>query len=55
MFCKPCGKEIWVMVLEKAWAKYFGDYHVAEGMHIDEAMNILLGVPCIKVSMDKFN
>lgn len=42
------------MVLEKAWAKLFGDYHVAEGMHIDESMNILLGVPTIKVAMSNF-
>jgi len=51
LFCKPAGKEIWVMLLEKAWAKYMGDYHVSEGMHIDESMNVLLGVPTIKVSM----
>lgn len=26
MFTKPNGKEIWVMVLEKAWVKNFGSY-----------------------------
>lgn len=31
-FTRPNGKEIWVMILEKAWAKNFGTYMESEGM-----------------------
>jgi hypothetical protein len=42
------------MVLEKAWAKYFGDYRVAEAMHIDESAKILLGVPTLKFKIENW-
>lgn len=32
LFTRPNGREIWVMILEKAWAKNFGTYLSAEGM-----------------------
>ena len=32
LFVRPNGREIWVMILEKAWAKFFGNYMLCEAM-----------------------
>lgn len=39
------GKEIWVLLLEKAWAKVFGSYQRIEGGTCDEALHPLTGCP----------
>ena len=31
IFAKPNGNELWVMLLEKAWTKFFDSYVDAEG------------------------
>jgi hypothetical protein len=31
LFCKPNGPEIWVLVLEKAFSKFLGNYALIEG------------------------
>lgn len=38
LFVKPNGRELWVMILEKAWAKFFGNYLKCEAMCINDAM-----------------
>ena len=40
-FSKSIGKEIWVLVLEKAWAKIFGSYQRIEAGTMSEAMDAL--------------
>lgn len=39
------GNEIWVLILEKAWAKVFGSYQRIEAGTSDEAMHPLTGCP----------
>ena len=46
IFSKPKGKELWVLIAEKAWAKLFGDYIATERGFMDEALEFLTGAPC---------
>ena len=39
-------KEIWVLLLEKAWAKLFGSYQRIEAGTTGEALPALTGAPC---------
>jgi hypothetical protein len=45
LFAKPVGKELWVMILEKAWAKCFKQYTIAEGGLPHQAMEHIVGAP----------
>ena len=47
MFSKPIGKEIWVLLIEKAWAKLIGSYYDAEMMTPDQFMEDLTGYPTL--------
>lgn len=40
-------KEIWVLLLEKAWAKIFGTYQRIEGGFAGEALTALTGAPTV--------
>ena len=44
LFAKPKGSELWVLLLEKAFAKLFGDYHSLEGGHLAVAFEAMTGV-----------
>jgi calpain-15 len=45
LFTKPNGREIWVMILEKAWVKNFGTYLAAEAMSPDTMMEDVTTAP----------
>jgi len=48
VFCKPNGPEMWVMIIEKAFAKskYYGTYAALEGGHVAFALFLLTGARC---------
>jgi len=44
-YAKPNGHEMWVMILEKAFAKFVGTYHALDGGHPLWAIQALTGDP----------
>jgi hypothetical protein len=46
VFCKPKGKEIWVMLIEKAWAKIKGSYGNISSGCPHEVLNTFSVAPC---------
>lgn len=44
-FTRSRGKEIWVLILEKAWAKLYGSYERIEAGTCREALRDLTGAP----------
>ena len=45
LFTKPIGNEIWVLLIEKAWAKIHGEYLNAESMPPSDIMEDLCSAP----------
>jgi len=45
LFSKPKGKELWVLLAEKVWAKMYKNYIACEAGFMDEALEYLLGTP----------
>lgn len=46
VFCKPNGREVWVMLLEKAWAKIKGSYGEISSGCPHEVLNTFSVAPC---------
>jgi len=53
LFTKPNGNELWVMVLEKAFAKFMGSYASLEGGHTVFALQTMTGAKSITLRRDK--
>ena len=55
---KPCfsenhGNELWVILLEKAWAKLQGSYEATNGGHAHLALHDLTGAPSFDLEIDE--
>jgi hypothetical protein len=44
-FSRTQQSEIWVLILEKVWAKIYGSYHRIEAGTTGEALPFLTGAP----------
>ena len=54
-FSKPStGNEIWVLILEKAWAKIFGSYSRVEVGDAGEALMPLTGCPVQSIELANY-
>jgi len=52
LFANPNGRELWVLLLEKAFAKFMGDYAALEGGLPLFAMHLMTGDNCLHWSKD---
>ena len=53
-FCYSKNKEIWAMLLEKAYAKAYGSYwSIGQGGMSNDALKDLTGAPCIYIDLEK--
>lgn len=48
-FTKSSENAIWVMLIEKAWAKIFRNYQRIESGHCEEALRDLTGAPTMNL------
>lgn len=46
VFCRPNGNQVWVMLLEKAWAKISGSYGDTSAGYPHEVLNTFMVAPC---------
>ena len=51
-FSKCNGDELWVIILEKAWAKIYGSYERIERPTSSDALTSLTGAPCENFTSD---
>ena len=51
-FSKAHGDELWVLILEKAWAKVHGSYERIEAGFAENVFRDLTGAPCQLLSHD---
>jgi len=53
LFSKPKGKELWALLIEKAWAKLYKSYVKIEAGTVEEALEDLTGAPSFVFFVDK--
>ena len=54
-FCNSRQKQLWVILLEKAWAKVYGSYKVTEGGFPEEVLHDLTGAPVLTILLPRPN
>jgi calpain-15 len=54
-FSRTCNQQLWVCLLEKAYAKAHGSYHAISGGEISEALVDLCGMPTHTMHFDSPN
>ena len=52
-FSKANGNELWVLILEKAWAKVHGSYERIEAGHAHNVMTDLTGAPSFDLDIEE--
>lgn len=52
LFSKPKGKELWAILIEKAWAKLFQGYMKIEAGVVSKALEYLTGAPSFFFSLE---
>ena len=50
-FARGARRQLWVSLIEKAFAKMYGCYEALEGGTTDEALAALTGFPCERISL----
>ena len=53
VFGKSLDKELWVILLEKAWAKLYGSYRHIEAGFPEESLHDLTGAPIKHIFLKK--
>ena len=51
-FSQTRSNELWVLILEKAWAKIYGSYKQIEAGYPEEALHDLTGAPVKKIYLN---
>lgn len=54
-FCLLKDKQIWPVLLEKAWCKMIGSYEKARGLSPEESFEEITGIPASSMRIDNFN
>ena len=52
-FSRNRGNELWVMIMEKAYAKLYGSYFALEGGLPYISMNYITGMPSKRIELNK--
>lgn len=50
IYAKPHKHEIWVLILEKAWAKLYRSYENINAGFSDEGLTAITGAPCVNMN-----
>jgi calpain-15 len=53
LFTQPNGAELWVMLMEKAFAKFMGSYAALEGGHLLWALHVITGDEVVKFNVSE--
>ena len=55
IYAKPSGNKFWVMLIEKAWAKFKGSYGSAEGGYANAALEAITGQASSEYDVDDYD